>query len=58
VDVGNDNDVDYIVNNDDNASGDANFDEVDVANMLKDVLGCGGDSDDESDDDEMLWGEA
>jgi len=37
----------------------ANFNEVcDVADMLDDVLGLGEDSDNESDDDEMLWGEA
>ena len=37
-----------------------NFDEqvCDVADMLDDVLGLGEDSDNESDDDEMLWGEA
>jgi hypothetical protein len=58
VDVSDDDDVDDIVDNDANASGDANFDEVDVADMLKNILGCGGDSDDESNDDEMLGGEA
>ena len=45
---------------DDNDGGDgANFDEVcDVADMLDDILGLGEDSDNESDDNEMLWGEA
>jgi hypothetical protein len=45
---------------DDNDGGDgANFDEVcDVVDMLDDVLGLGEDSDNESDDNEMLWGEA
>jgi hypothetical protein len=46
---------------DDNESGDgANFDEEsDIANMLDDVLRLGEeDSDNESDDDEMLWREA
>ena len=46
---------------DDNDSGDgANFDEEsDIANMLDDVLRLGEeDSDNESDDDEMLWREA
>jgi hypothetical protein len=46
---------------DDNDSGDsANFDEEsDIANMLDDVLRLGEeDSDNKSDDDEMLWREA
>jgi hypothetical protein len=30
----------------------------DVVDMLDDVLGLGEDSDNESDDNEMLWGEA
>jgi hypothetical protein len=56
-DVG-DNGDDVI--DDDNDGGDGtNFDEeCDVANMLDDVLGLGEEnSDNESDDDEMLWGE-
>jgi hypothetical protein len=37
----------------------ANFNEVcDVADMLDDVLGLGEDSDNESDNDDMMWGEA
>ena len=46
---------------DDNDGGDgANFDdESNIADMLDDVLQLGEeDSDNESDDDEMLWGEA
>ena len=46
---------------DDNDGGDcANFDKVcdNVADMLDDVLWLGEDSDNESDDNEMLWGEA
>ncbi len=58
VNVGDDDDVDDVINDDDDASGDTDFDEVDVANMLEYILGCGRDSDDESNDDEMLGGEA
>jgi hypothetical protein len=45
---------------DDNDGGDvANFDEVcDVADMLNDIRGLGEDSDNESDNDDMMWGEA
>ena len=56
-DIG-DNGDDVI--DDDNDGGDgAIFDEVcDVADMLDDVLGLGEDSDNESNNDEMMWGEA
>ena len=49
VDNGND------VIDDDSDGGD---EECDVADMLDDVLGLGEDSDNESNNDEMLWGEA
>jgi hypothetical protein len=56
-DIGNDDEGDEVVHNDNDNSADANFDEVDVANMLEEVLACGKDSDDESNNDEMLWGD-
>jgi hypothetical protein len=57
-DVG-DNGDDVIDDDNDGGNG-ANFDVVcdDVADMLDNVLWLGEDSDNESDDDEMLWGEA
>jgi hypothetical protein len=57
-DVG-DNGDDVIDNDNDGGDG-ANFDKVceDVADMLDDVLWLGEDSDNKSDDDEMLWREA
>jgi hypothetical protein len=54
--VGNDDDESNDIVNEDDDGG--NFDEVDIADMLEDILGCGEDTDDESDDDEMLWGAA
>ena len=51
---------DDVIDDENNGGNGANFDEqvCDVADMLDDVLGLGEDSDNESDDDEMLWGEA
>ena len=56
-DVG-DNGDDVIDDDNDGGNG-ANFDEVcdDVADMLDNILWLCEDSDNESDDDEMLWGE-
>ncbi len=56
-DIGDDDKGNDVVNNDNDGSADANFDKVDVADMLEDVLACGKDSDDESDNYEMLWGD-
>ena len=50
---------DDVIDDDKDGDDDTNFDEVcDVADMLDDVLGLGEDSDNESNDNEMLWGEA
>jgi hypothetical protein len=58
VDVSNDDDVDDVVNDDNDASGNANFDKVKIADMLEDILGCGGYSDTECENDVMWGGEA
>ena len=48
-----------VIDDDNDGGNGANFDKVcHVANMLDAVLGLGEDSDNESDGNEMLWGEA
>ena len=50
---------DDVIDNDNDGGDGTNYDEVcDVADMLNDVLGLGEDSDNESNDDEMLRGDA
>jgi hypothetical protein len=53
------NNGDDVIDDDDDADNGTNFDKVvNVADMLDEALGLAGkESDNESDNDEMLWGE-